>query len=159
MRVVRFTLNALPGLPEEYRARVDRLTRKTVQVPGFRNSAKAPVAVRVKPTADAFEKSPQLVAAMLSAWAEAHPALRQQIYDLLVSRGWDILPVEADRTKLPGFITKWPKDEDFEKIISAFKEKYPDETVEDDDISLMVVWLSARLPYQTENEESQVAEQ
>ena len=74
-----------------------------MQTPGFRNSAKAPVAKRVKPTAEAFTKSPHLVAAILSAWAAANVEFRQRVYDLLTERGWELLPVDADRAQLPGF--------------------------------------------------------
>jgi hypothetical protein len=156
LSVIRSVLSALPSLPEEFRAPIDRLTKKTVRVPGFRNTVKAPVSIRVKPTVDAFEKSPQLVAAILSAWAAIYPELRQMVYDLLVSRGWEILPAEADRTKLPGFIPTWPRGEDFEILNKAFVEAYPDAQIENDDVSLMVVWLSVRLPFKAENEEDEI---
>jgi hypothetical protein len=146
--VVRSALEALPGLPESFRAPIDRLTRKHVQVTGFRNSLKAPLALKVRPLASAYEKNPELVAAVLSAWAEAHAGLRQRVYDLLKSRNWELLPPDTDRTKLPGFLTKWPKGEDFTTLNQAFVEKYPDDPAPSDDVSLMVVWLSGRLPYE-----------
>jgi hypothetical protein len=151
--VIRTTLNALSGLPTEYRDPVDRLTKKNVQVPGFRVSTKAPVALRLKPTIDAFVKNPQMAAAILSAWAEVHTGLRSQIHELLAAREWEVLPAEADRTQLPGFIPTWPKEEDFEKLTLAFKEKYPETGVSDDDISLMIVWISGRLPFQSSAED------
>jgi hypothetical protein len=146
--VVRAALQALPALSELQRAQIEKLTRRSVKVPGFRNSAKAPAALRVKPTAEAFEKSSGLVAAILSAWSEAHPQLRSEINDLLADRGWEILPIEADRTKIPGFLTRWPKGEDFETLTKAFAERYPQSEAASDDVSLMVVWLSGRLPYE-----------
>jgi hypothetical protein len=148
--VIRTALNALSSMPEDIREPVDRLTKKIVQVPGFRNSTKAPVMMRLKPTEDSFKKNPQLVAAILAAWAYLNPELMQQIYDLLVSRNWEVLPLEADRRKLPGFIPKWPKDENFEILYSAFSEKYIDKDTNPDDVSLMVVWVSLRLPYEFE---------
>jgi hypothetical protein len=150
--VIRATLTALSGLPAEFRDPVDRLTKRNVQVPGFRISTKAPLPLRLKPTIDAFIKNPQMAAAILSAWAEAHAELRSQIHELLVARGWEVLPPEADRTQLPGFVPTWPKDEDFEKLTLAFKEKYPDAVASDDDISLMIVWVSGRLPFQSPEE-------
>ncbi|RPI79558.1 MAG: hypothetical protein EHM41_23770, partial [Chloroflexi bacterium] len=107
--VVRSTLVGLNTLPENRRLPIERLTKKLVKVPGFRHSDKAPTAVRINPTVSAFEKNPDLVAAVLNAWAEIHAPLRQQVYDLLVERSWQVLPLEADRTKLPGFFIKWPK--------------------------------------------------
>jgi len=153
LRMIRMTLQTLPKLPEDLRAPIDRLTRQAVQVPGFRNSAKAPASLKVKPMADTFEKNPHLVAAILAAWAEAKPELRQQVFDLLNERGWEVLPPEADRTQLPGFLTTWPKGEDFEVLNEAYKKAFPDSAESDDEVSLMVVWLSGRLPYQMEEDE------
>jgi hypothetical protein len=150
LEVIRTALIALPSLPDANQSLVNRMTRKFVTVPGFRNSTKAPTLLRSKASTEVFEKNPQFVAAILSAWAEAHPDLRRHVYDLLVERGWEIFPVEADRTKLPGFMVTWPQGENFEMINIAFTEKYPGHSQPNsDDISLMVVWLSARLPYHT----------
>ena len=155
LEVVRATLSSSSGLPENLRIPIDQMTRMLVQVPGFRNSAKAPLNKRIKPTAEAFEKNPSLVAAILAAWAEAHPDLRQQVYDLLVERRWELLPPSADRTQLPGFMTYWPSGENFELLTHAFAEKYLGAQVSNDDISLMIVWLSVRLPYQFEEDEAE----
>ena len=153
--VVRVVLLAQSNLPEEYGSQIDRYTKKTVHIPGFRNSAKAPPPIRVKPTIDTFQKNPALVAAILAAWAELHADLRQQVYDLLFSRHWEILPLDSDRTKIPGFLTKWPKGEDFETLYQSYKNSYPETQVEMNDVSLMVVWLSGRLPYElVEKDES-----
>lgn len=153
LTVIRSTLEALPNLPESTRTSINNLTKKLVKIPGFRNSVKAPLPLRVKPTAEAFEKNPILVAAILSAWAEAHSQLRYQVYTLLKSRSWEVLPPEADRTKLPGFLTTWPRGEDFEVLNVAFREMYPEVQVSSDDVSLMTVWVSGRLPYQFFNED------
>jgi hypothetical protein len=147
LEVVRKTLYALPNLQENFRLPIERITKKGVNVPGFRNSLKAPTALRVRPTAEAFEKSPDLVAAILSAWAESQPELRQQVHDLLVSRDWKVLPPETDRTKIPGFLTRWPEGEDFDLLNKVYAEKYPESQANSDEVSLMVVWISGRLPY------------
>jgi hypothetical protein len=114
LSVVRSTLSALPNLPGNNRATIDRLTKKYVKVPGFRHSDKAPTAVKAIPLAEAFEKRPELAAAVMAAWVENHIDLRQKVYDFLTSRAWEVLPLEADRVKLGGFFITWPKDEDFE---------------------------------------------
>ncbi|MFM8323136.1 MAG: hypothetical protein ACKOC5_19670, partial [Chloroflexota bacterium] len=61
-------------------------------------------------------------------------------------------PPEADRTRLPGFGVTWPKNEDFELLNNAFTEKYPDADQTTDDVSLMAVWVSLRLPMELEDE-------
>ena len=173
VNLIRTALNTLPELPARFRQPIDRMTKQIVKVPGFRNPEKAPTAVKVLPIAKAFDKSPDLVAAILSAWAEAKAELRTQVYELLKGRGWKmfpteftleglspdaikewaILPVEVDRTQLPGFISLWPKDNDFEALYKAFTEMYPDANEGIDNVGLMVVWLSMRLPIDMEGQE------
>jgi hypothetical protein len=155
LAVVRSVLHGVSSLPADYRDPIDRLTRKFVKVPGFRNSSLAPAGVRVVPTANAFEKNPELVGAILAAWAGRHTELRQQVYDLLAARKWELLPIEVNRARLPGFMIHWPKGEDFEVINKAFIEMYPSADVNRDDVSLMVVWLGARLPYKVEGDEEE----
>ena len=175
LNVVKSTLSALNSLPESQRSSINHLTKKLVKIPGFRHSDKAPAIVRAIPISNAFEKSPELVAAILAAWAESHASLRAQVYDTLTSRGWKtfptemhsladvpalktekdwgILPIEADRTKIPGFLIYWPKGETFEVLYQALSEKFTDAQVSIDEASLMVVWLTLRLPVNIIDEE------
>ena len=175
--VLRSALTALPGLPEAQQSSINRLTRKFVKVPGFRNSEKAPVAVKLLPLATAFEKSPELVAAILTAWAEAHSELRLQVFEVLKARGWfqfpddpaaianlalpkteaewGILPLAADRTRLPGFLLVWPAGQTYEDIYATWTQTYPEAQGSLDEVSLMSVWLAMRLPYQVEGENAE----
>jgi hypothetical protein len=153
--VVRRTMHAYAELPENLRANIDKQTKRFVNIPGFRNSVKAPVTLKIRQMNEAFEKRADLVGALLAGWAETHPELRQQMYDLLIERGWEVLPLEADRTKLPGFIPVWPANEDFEVLNTAFKAKYPESETTEDDVSLMAAWISTRLPFETEGEEEE----
>jgi len=155
LAVIRSALQSTENISPEARGRLDQLTRKLVKVPGFRNSAKAPLGLRLKPTAEAFEKSAPLVAAVISAWTAARPELASQVHQLLVARSWEVLPVESDRAKLPGFMIHWPKGEEFSVLAEAFKTAHPESTATDDEISLMVVWLSTRLPYDQDEAEAE----
>ncbi len=105
---------------------------------------------------------------------ELQPELREQVYSLLKSRNWQvfpeteeidfssisldtikewpIFPIRMNRTKLPGFFTHWPKGEDFEILYKNFSEIYPDSDAGIDRVSLMVVWLSMRLPFQVDSD-------
>ncbi len=74
------------------------------------------------------------------------------MYEVLTGRGWELLPPEADRTALPGFLAAWPAGEHFDVIAAAFREAYPQSEAEDDDINLMTVWLGNRLPYAQQGE-------
>jgi hypothetical protein len=146
--VVRKVFNKMPDSPEDIKGTFNQYIKKFVTVPGFRNSMAAPLSLKIKPYISAFESQPNVAAFTMAAWARVYSSLLDKMFELLNEREWKLLPKDADRTKLPGFLTSWPKGENFEEINKAFREKYPDEIYNDDDISLMAVWLSGRLPYQ-----------
>lgn len=146
LSVLRTTLAMLPKLDRKFSTPINRLTQKHVKVAGFRNSVKAPASVKAVAMVKAFEKEPKLVASVLDAWAESYADLRQKVYNLLVNRAWVLLPIETDRTRLPGFLTRWPEDDDYEVLYDAFNQAYPESQASIDEVSLMVVWLAGRLP-------------
>lgn len=147
-QVLTQVMTNLESLPADLRSRLNGQIRQLVKVPGFRNSSLAPAQVKARSAGQAFERSPQFVANVLAAWSDLNADLRQQVYDFLTARGWTILPLDADRTKLPGFLTRWPKAEQFDVLDEAFRAQHPETTASKDEISLMVVWLSTRLPYE-----------
>lgn len=180
MKVIKDTLSKLPGLPSDLRDPVERQIRKSVKIPGFRHPEKAPTMVKVLPCAQAFEKKPEFVSALLAAWAEVHAHLRDQVLAVFQQRGWyffptgitslaefpipktekdwGILPVTAERTRLPGFVIYWPKAEDFETLYDTYIEIYPGGENSKDEVGLMAVWLSMRLPYNHTGEAEEGAE-
>ncbi len=169
LNMIKSTLSALPGLPGAVREPVDRLIKKLVRIPGFRHSDKAPTVIKLVPCAQVFEKNSEFVAAIISAWSEAHAPLREQIAAAMAKRNWyyfptefksladfplpktesewGILPTAADRTRLPGFVIYWPEKENFEVIYDTYIELYPGGDASKDEVGLMAVWLSMRLPY------------
>ena len=173
LTVIRDTLTAQSNLPEALINDLNQKIKKRVTVPGFRNSDKAPTLVKVLPTSKTFEKNPDLVASILSCWVESQAELRDQVYQLLKTRNWKMLsenggldtenlslellkewpvfPIIFNRALLPGFFTHWPKGEDFETLYSNFSQLFPESGASIDKVSLMVVWLSMRLPYQVES--------
>ena len=177
MKVIKDTLSKLPGLPSDLRDPVERQIRKSVKIPGFRHPEKAPTMVKVLPCAQAFEKKPEFVSAILAAWAEVNVHLRDQLLAVFEQRGWyffpteipsvadfplpktekdwGILPVSADRTRLPGFVIYWPKKEDFETLYDTYIDIYPGGEASKDEVGLMAVWLSMRLPYHHTGEEAE----
>lgn len=168
LSVVRIVLTNLIKLNDQDRNHLIKLINRQVKIPGFRNPAKAPIPVKLIPVVKAFKKEPELVSYILSAWAEFHKSLRQEVYELLKSREWSfiqenyemkdllidwkILPITADRRKLPGFYPIWPKGENFEILYDTYTDKFPISEQDIDNVSLMVVWLTMRLPYQVEED-------
>lgn len=155
LNVVKVTLNSLASLPSDLRRPIDQFTNHFVKVQGFRNPVKAPVYLKTKPYIEAFQKQPKLVSATLAAWAQIHLELRNQVFEVLQTRQWELLPVDADRTKIPGFLMVWPKEETFDSIYLSFKETYPNSSATSDDVSLMTVWLSGRLPFPSDQKTSE----
>ena len=145
--VIEAVLKQMPGLSSSRRTIINNLIRRYVKISGFRNSDLAPLPIKIRQSDAAFERHSDFIAQILSAWSELNPTLRQQVYDFLIARGWEVLPVDADRTKLPGFLVRWPEKETYDILGDAFHEKYPDQVIEENDIRLMVVWISGRLPF------------
>jgi hypothetical protein len=172
LTVIRNTFTYQPNLPEQLSNELNEKVKKRVTVPGFRSSDKAPALMKVLPTSKAFEKNPDLVAIILACWAESQAELRDQVYQLLKSQNWKMLtlteglnlenlsnellkewpifPIKFNRTKLPGFFTHWPIGEDFDVLYNKFSELFPKAEASIDKVSLMIVWLSMRLPYQVD---------
>ena len=183
LKVIRDTLTAQTTLEDHLSNELNQQIKKRVTVPGFRHSDKAPALVKVLPTSKAFEKNPDLVAVILSCWVEIQSELREQVYTLLKTRNWQmfpetegidtatlnldtikewpVFPIHMNRAKLPGFFTRWPKGENFDVLYQNYSELFPDSEASIDKVSLMVVWLSMRLPFQldSDNEKSDIEEE
>jgi hypothetical protein len=173
LSVIRAALTAAPGLPEALRKPIDMAVKHNVKVPGFRNAEKAPTAIKAIAMSKAFEKSAEVVGVILAGWAASKPELHQQVTQVLETSGWQFFPTElsmeslsldklkewailppaVDRTRLPGFVTAWPKDQSFESLYESFTTTYPDVDESIDNVSLMVVWITMRLPVDVEGEE------
>jgi hypothetical protein len=160
-QVITAVLRGVEKLPNERRGRINGLVRKYVSLPGFRNSALAPLALRVKGSITAFERRPDFAAQVLQAWSDLHPELRAQLHGLLEARNWEkLLPADADRSKLPGFMTEWPKTETYDVLDQAYADMFPDSKAEAYDVRLMAVWVANRLPYELfEDEEGEEEEE
>jgi hypothetical protein len=158
-KVLHQVFNQYEQLPGYLKSGIGTSVKRLVQVPGFRNSSMAPAGLKARHSVNSFERNPMFCAQMLQAWSELHPELRGSVYDLLEGRGWEMLPVETDRTLLPGFMVDWPKAETYELLNQAFDEKYPGNTESVDDIRLMIVWLSGRLPVEMGEDDDEEEDQ
>jgi len=147
LHVIQEVFAGLSRLPGERRSAINNQVRRNVQVPGFRNSTQAPAGVKARAAVSAFERRADLAGQILQAWSELNPDLRQKVSDFLTASEWELLPPEADRSKLPGFMVVWPEGQTYEALDEAFSQMFPDFTVDANDLRLMIVWLANRLPY------------
>ena len=153
LEVIKAVLTDLTKVPDKQQALLNKFVKQHVVIPGFRHSMQAPLQMKIRPFMSAFENKPELAALTLDIWVELHKDLQDKVFQLLKDRGWEILPLDADRTKLPGFLTTLPENEDFDKIYKAFTEKFAGDEHSQDDVILMAVWLGGRLPYESERKE------
>jgi hypothetical protein len=153
--ILHRVFSRLDHLPAERKSTIQNQIKRYLKLPGFRNGGLAPLPLKVKGAGAAFEKHPDFVAQVLMAWSELNLDLRQQVHDLLVERKWEVLPVDVERSKLPGFLTRWPKEETYDVLDAAFAAKYPEVKVHEYDIRLMIVWVSGRLPYDMVEDEEE----
>lgn len=158
LHVLQVVFGGFDRLPGERRSSINNLVKRYVQVPGFRNSAQAPSGVKARASVSVYERRPEFVGQVLQAWSELNPELRQKVYDFLKAREWEVLPAEADRSKLPGFIPEWPDGQDYDVLGQAFAQMYPDFTPTDNDLRLMIVWLAGRLPYDVDEDDEEEGE-
>lgn len=170
LSIIREVVNSTSLLPPDQASDLSSAVKRVVKIPGFRNSEKAPALVKVMPMLKAFDKSPELVFAIISSWAVIHIDLCQQVFSILQKRNWPtidtaagisyatmasdiiekwpVLPPEVNRKHAPGFLPRWPKGEDFEALFTTYTELFPTSDSSIDQVSLMAVWLTLRLPYE-----------
>ncbi|MCD4753117.1 MAG: hypothetical protein K8R40_08610 [Anaerolineaceae bacterium] len=146
--VLHAVLGSYDRLTSAQRSGLNKMIKRGVTVNGFRNAVAAPLAIKVNSSVSLFESNAAFAGLILASWSSLFPELRKQVYELLLSREWELLPEETDRTKLPGFLAQWPKQDEFDVLVAAFRDTYGTETYSDNQISLMSVWLSGRLPYE-----------
>lgn len=148
-KVIRTVLSNFDLLSVGRRKAIQGLIKKSVAIPGFRDASQAPLAVKLRGVEKSFEKNPEMTGQILMAWSELAVELGKQVHQLLEARGWEVLPIETDRTKIPGFLPDWPKDEDYDSLELAYRERFALAETEEFDFRLMVIWVSGRLPYNT----------
>lgn len=153
LKLLQEVFGKFDQLSEQRQSSINRLVKKLVKVAGFRNSTLAPAALKSRAAVSAFERSPEMVAQICQAWFELHTDLAARVVEFLKSRGWEVLPVEADRAVLPGFLIRWPEKDNFVTLDDAFAQAYPEDTTHEYDLNMMMVWVSGRLPVELVAEE------
>jgi hypothetical protein len=145
LEVLQTVLGADAALITRWRD-INGAIKRYATIPGFRNCLAAPLPLKIKACVAVFEQRADFVALILQSWSDLKLDLRQSMYEYLQQRGWEVLPPDADRSKLPGFLVTWPKEDEFETLSAGFKAAHADVTASNDDVSLMAVWIGNRLP-------------
>jgi len=134
--------NLSPEIKQEFRQAI----KEFVKISGFRNPLAAPQALQVRAMESPFEKESRFVKAILSSWADINSDLQAKVQAVLPELGFepnDQAPLYPDPEN--AFAVGWPEDLSFEKLADLVKQK-TETDASSNEISLMTVWLTGRLP-------------
>jgi hypothetical protein len=145
-KVLGMILKNKDKLPKEELIILNNLFKQYVNVLGFRNPVRAPLPLQIKAYASAFEQKDEVIPSSLSAWAKINLDFAEQVKSWLETEGWNDLALERRYTEGEGFINDWPEKFSFDQLEKKFKKANPSTDYNRDDLILMVIWISGRLP-------------
>jgi len=145
--VVEYLLTHIKKLKANDKARLIAAIKKYVKVNGFRNPTLAPLSLKVNAYTQAFEKESSLVRITLELWVLLQKKLQTNVKSFLQTKKWKCLSMDREiLDDEEAFLPKWPKSQTSEKVFKAFKKVFPDFKTNQDDVSLMTIWISGHLP-------------
>jgi len=145
-KVAKTVLEGFGKLSKEEQIQFSQNFRKYVNVLGFRNPLRAPLSMQVNAYATAFEEKDEVIPFSLTTWAKVNLALANKVKSWLESEGWEDLVLARDFEEDSGFVTDWPDDISFDQIEEKFQKAHPDFKFTRDDLILMVLWITGKLP-------------
>ena len=144
--ILTTVLNQKDDLSPEIKQELRQAIKEFVKISGFRNPLAAPQALQVRAMESPFEKESRFVKAILSSWADLKLDLGAKVQSVLPELGFepnDQAPLYPDPEN--AFAVGWPEDLSFEKLADLVKQK-TETDASSNEISLMTVWLTGRLP-------------
>lgn len=145
-KVVTNILEGVGKLNKEEQIRFSQDFRKHISVLGFRNPLRAPLSLQVNAYASAFEEKEEVIPFSLTIWSKVKTDLAEKVQSWLESEGWDDLALEREFEEDNGFVFDWPDDLSFDQVEEKFQNANPDFEYDRDDLILMVLWISGKLP-------------
>jgi hypothetical protein len=146
MKVADNILTKVKKLPKKDQIDFNQFMRKHINVLGFRDSSRAPLPLQVNALIKAFEEKDEVVPYMLSVWAKINKKFAKEVKSWLAEEGWKDLATTREFNEESGFIEDWPKKLTFDKLVKDYQKANPDAKFERDDLVLMVLWISGKLP-------------
>ena len=144
--VMKTVLTDYKKLSKQEQIDFTRFLRKYVTILGFRDPSRAPLSLQINALAKAFEAKDEVIPTVLSIWTKANKKLAADVKAWLEENKFKNLEMEREYSEDAGFTTDLPKKMDFDKVEKDFAKANPDAKYERDDLILMVLWLSGRLP-------------
>ncbi len=144
--VLRDILGNLDQLPKEGQISFVNQFKKYVTILGFRNPMRAPLPLQVNAFASAFEEKDEVIPFTLTTWTRLNSDFAKSVEKWLKSEGWEDLNAERTFVEGEGFSNDWPEELGFDELIENYESANPDIEFSRDDLILMVLWLSGKLP-------------
>lgn len=144
--VIKDILTKVKKLSKSDQIAFSHFMRKHINVLGFRDSSRAPLTLQVNAIIKTFEDEDDVVPFLLSTWAKINKKLAKDVKAWLKDEGWEDLATEREFEEGAGFVVEWPKKLTFDKLVKDYQKANPDSKVNRDDLVLMVLWISGKLP-------------
>ncbi len=144
--ILEFILQNINLLPKEDQITFGSSFREHVNILGFRNPMRAPLPLQLNAYINAFEEKDEIIPFTLSTWTKLNKDFAKEVKEWLESEGWKELSLTRVFNETEGFINNWPADLTFEKLKKEFKKAHPDLDFDEDDLILMILWISGQLP-------------
>lgn len=144
--VIKDVLEGIGSLSREEQTEFNIFYRKHVSILGFRNPVRAPLTLKINGYAGVFEEKEDVIPFTLTTWTKIKSELSEQVKNWLDSQGWEALALEREFDENIGFTADWPENLTFDEIEEKFKTDNPKVEFNRDDLILMVLWISGKLP-------------
>jgi hypothetical protein len=126
--------------------------RHYIKVLGFRNPTIAPFPLQLRAYRSAFIEKDEVIPFTLSVWVKTHLEFADKVKTWMENNDWKTLGFEREYQESEGFTNAWPDNLSLDQLVSNFEKDHPDAKFDRNDLILMVIWLSGKLP----QEESQL---
>jgi hypothetical protein len=149
-RVIARALEALPGSSEPCAAGLSR-TLASLQIPGFRQFARAPRALQARAAVSRFRSSSEFVGCILALWLARHGELAAEVGRFLEGQQ---VPRERIRVEDGRFRGSWSLEEVL-RLADLFRAEHAD--ADRDEVALLLCCLTSRAPVGDEPAEPSAA--
>ncbi|MFB3819605.1 MAG: hypothetical protein ACE147_18265 [Candidatus Methylomirabilales bacterium] len=138
-RVISRALEALPGSSEPCAAGLARALA-SLQIPGFRQFARAPRGLQARAAVSRFRASSEFVGCVLGLWLAGRGALAAEVERFLEGQQ---VPRERIRVEDGRFRGSWSLDEVL-RLADLFRKEHAE--ADRDDVALLLCCLTSRAP-------------
>lgn len=140
-------LKRLGTLEPTTRDQLASYIKEKIKVSGFRNSLNAPIGLTLRSMETLFENDSNFDSYVLAAWMELFGQQTNVISEFLPKLGFTMISqVEQRNNPEKSFAVGWPKGITYDSLFLSMKEKINDLVLNKDELALITIMLTGRLP-------------